>query len=183
MHLDPLVRVFQVCRAQAALAGAAAFFGRDELRGFEDANVLHDAGERHPEGLRKLTDRGRPPGQARKNVAALRVGERRERAVERLRLNHSVNYTSTEYLAATKSPFRPISSRRSSIRRGSSGAPAPSVTGAIDTMTSSSSPASANWPARSPPPTIQMFRSPAARVSSSCTVATSALVNSMRASG
>ena len=50
----------------------------------------------------------------------------------------------TENRAATKSPFRPSSSRRSSIRRGSSGAPAPSVTGAIDTITSSNSPASAN---------------------------------------
>ncbi len=36
----------------------------------------------------------------------------------------------TENLAQTKSPFRAVSSRRSSIRRGSSGAPAPSVTGA-----------------------------------------------------
>jgi hypothetical protein len=50
----------------------------------------------------------------------------------------------TENLAATKSPLRPASTRRSSVRRGSRGAPPPSVTGAIDTMTSSSSPASAN---------------------------------------
>ena len=69
----------------------------------------------------------------------------------------------TENLAQEKSPLRPSSSSRSSIRRGSSGAPPPSVTGAIETITSSSSPASANWPARSPPPTIQMFRPPAAR--------------------
>ena len=39
--------------------------------------------------------------------------------------------------------------------RGSSGAPEPSVTGAYCTQTSSSRPASANCPARSPPPTIQ----------------------------
>jgi hypothetical protein len=50
----------------------------------------------------------------------------------------------TESLAQAKSPFRPSSSSESSIRRGSSGAPAPSVTGAICTMTSSSSPESAN---------------------------------------
>jgi predicted dehydrogenase len=50
----------------------------------------------------------------------------------------------TENLAETKSPFRPSSSRRSSIWRGSRGAPAPSVTGAIDTITSSRSPTSPN---------------------------------------
>jgi hypothetical protein len=50
----------------------------------------------------------------------------------------------TENLAEAKSPFRPSSSRRSSRRRGSRGAPPPSVTGAIDTMISSSRPASAN---------------------------------------
>ena len=49
---------------------------------------------------------------------------------------------------------------------GESGAPAPSVTGAIVTITSSSRPASANCPARSPPPTIQTFRPPAAATSS-----------------
>ena len=53
-------------------------------------------------------------------------------------------WRTTENLAETKSPFCPTSSRRSSIRRGSKGAPPPSVTGAIETMTSSSSPASAN---------------------------------------
>src|SRR6185437_567372 len=53
-------------------------------------------------------------------------------------------WRTTENLAETKSPFRPTSSRRSSIRRGSNGAPPPSVTGAIETITSSSSPASAN---------------------------------------
>jgi SAM-dependent methyltransferase len=50
----------------------------------------------------------------------------------------------TENLAEANSPLRPSSSRRSSIRRGSRGAPPPSVTGAIDTRTSSSSPTSAN---------------------------------------
>ena len=37
----------------------------------------------------------------------------------------------TEYLAATKSPLRLISSDRSSRRRARSGAPPPNVTGAI----------------------------------------------------
>ena len=90
--------------------------------------------------------------------------------------------SATENLAHAKSPFRPSSSRRSSIRRAGS-APAPSVTGAIITRTSSSSPASANWPARSPPPTIQTFRPAAASTIRSCTVAMSALVNSIPASG
>jgi hypothetical protein len=50
----------------------------------------------------------------------------------------------TENLAAMKSPFGAASSRLSSRRRGSSGAPVPRVTQAIETQTSSRSPASAN---------------------------------------
>src|SRR3954453_4168957 len=38
------------------------------------------------------------------------------------------------------------------IRRGSSGRPAPRVTGVIPRWTSSSSPGSSNWPTRTPPP-------------------------------
>ena len=41
------------------------------------------------------------------------------------------------------------------MRRGSSGRPAPRVTGVIPRCTSSRSPASANWPTRSPPPMTQ----------------------------
>src|SRR5262249_16865476 len=61
----------------------------------------------------------------------------------------------------------------------SSGAPAPSVAGAIVTSTSSSSPASANWPAKSPPPTIQTFRAPAARTICSWTGPTLPLTSSI----
>jgi len=50
----------------------------------------------------------------------------------------------TENLAHAKSPLRASRSRRSSVRRGSRGAPPPSVTGAIHAMTSSSSLTSAN---------------------------------------
>ena len=45
------------------------------------------------------------------------------------------------------------------MRRGSSGRRQPSVTGAMLTRTWSSSPASWNWPTRSPPPTSQTLRS------------------------
>ena len=56
----------------------------------------------------------------------------------------------------------PASSRSDSRRRGRSGLPEPSVTGATETRISSRRPASANWPTRSPPPTSQTSPSPAA---------------------
>ena len=66
-------------------------------------------------------------------------------------------------------PPRSASGRPEVSRRGSSGAPAPSVTGVTPRMISSSRPASAKVPTSSPPPTSQMSRSPAAAVIAACT--------------
>src|SRR5207248_2861084 len=57
-----------------------------------------------------------------------------------------------------------VSSSRAAVsRRGRSGAPPPSVTGAIPSRISSSSPTSANCPTSSPPPTSHTFLPPGAR--------------------
>ena len=56
----------------------------------------------------------------------------------------SVRAPTTSYVAIAKSPLRPSSTSFRLCRRGNSGRPAPSVTGAIETTTWSSSPRSAN---------------------------------------
>ena len=72
----------------------------------EDADVLQHARQRDAVGLGELGDRGGPSGQALEDVAARRVGQCRERAIERLRLNHTVKYHSNR-LAASVNPRQP----------------------------------------------------------------------------
>ena len=62
---------------------------------------------------------------------------------------------------------RPTRSGAVGPGNGSTALPLPSTTGMIEMMISSSAPASANWAARTPPPTIQTFRSPAPALRSS----------------
>jgi transposase len=98
--------------------------------------------------------------------------QHRSRARHTCRSRTSRVYRSTVYRAHAKLRLRTTSSSRSSTCRGSSGAPAPRATGAYCTHSSSSSPASANCPARSPPPTTHTPRSPAAATMSACGGAT-----------
>src|SRR5262249_43827545 len=95
------------------------------------------------------------------------------------------DHVSTLYvrLANCRSRSTPMSVMRPTIRRGSSGAPPPSVTGATLTMISSSRSWSANCPTRSPPPTNQMLRSLEAARIVACTGATSPCTNWMSAPG
>ena len=68
-------------------------------------------------------------------------------------------------------------------RRGSRGVPEPSTAGAMARMISSSRPASANSPTRSPPPANQTLRPWAATIIASCTRWTSPLTMKTLASG
>src|SRR5438552_9133106 len=92
----------------------------------------------------------------------------------------------TRYVRKTKrsSCSTPCNVRRSAPRRrGSSGAPAPSITGAIPRRISSRRPWSANWPTRSPPPTSQMFWPAAAATIRSWTAPASPWTNESAAAG
>src|SRR6266545_4309326 len=77
MGLDPSRRVIQVLRPQLALARPTLLLGRHELGLLEDSDVLHQAGQRHVEGLRKLSDGRGSVRQPLEDVAPRRIGERR----------------------------------------------------------------------------------------------------------
>jgi len=69
----------------------AHLFPLDESRILENAQVLHESGQRHAERPRQLGHRTGAVGKPLHHFAARRVGERREDGVERLRiLNHKV---------------------------------------------------------------------------------------------
>ena len=86
----------------------------------------------------------------------------------------SARAAETAYRAQRNAPLRSNSFSSRSQRRGNSGRPAPRVTGAIDSTSSSSSPCSANCAARSPPPTTQRSLPPAASAIAACTSGTGA---------
>src|SRR5687767_4366351 len=88
---DPGRHVVHVFRPESAFAGSALLLRGHEVRLLEDADVLHHAGERDTGGPRQLADRGGAELQALEDVPAPRIGQRGERPVERLRVNHIVN--------------------------------------------------------------------------------------------
>src|SRR5918995_1977919 len=94
--LDPRGRVLQLSRPQPALARSAPLLRGHEVRLLQDAHVLQRAGERDPRRRGKLAHRGGTERQPLEHGPARRIGERRERAIERLKVNHSVHYTRGE---------------------------------------------------------------------------------------
>lgn len=62
---------------------AAVDFTPEQARGFEDAQVLGDGGQRDVEGSGKFGDGGFAAGQPRKNGAPGGIGKRPERRIER----------------------------------------------------------------------------------------------------
>jgi len=73
---------------------AAGLAPHDEPRLFQDAEVLDESRQRHPERFGKLADRTFPALEARQHRAPGRVGQRRESDVQPgvLILNHLVHY-------------------------------------------------------------------------------------------
>jgi hypothetical protein len=94
VSVDPLPGVLQASRAENALSSAPDLLGPDELDVLEHAHVLLHSGQRDPERLRQLGDRGAAVAEPLEDGPARRVGERREGSIEsRLILNHVVQYS------------------------------------------------------------------------------------------
>ena len=149
-----------------------------------EGNARADPSTNGPDGTTKgrstMPPRSRPPPRAaRSPCLAIATRKSCTQACAGLRelSAPTVNFAQAEAPARFRPKPRPGAARAAAEARR--GIPPPSVTGAIVTRTSSSSPASANCPARSPPPTIQTFLPRAAATIASCTVATSALVSSI----
>jgi hypothetical protein len=81
------------CRKRAA-HDPARLFAPDQPGALENAQVLHEAGERHREGLRQVAHRTAAAGKEFHHLAARRIRERPEHGIERtfLILNHMVQY-------------------------------------------------------------------------------------------
>src|SRR5215470_8329325 len=59
--LDPLHRIVQMPGIEPTLTDTALLLGGDELRLFENPDVLEQAGHGHASGPGQLTDTGGPP--------------------------------------------------------------------------------------------------------------------------
>jgi hypothetical protein len=74
--------ILQRLRRQLAVHGAALLGTHHQSRLLQHAQVLHEAGQRHPVGLRQLGHRRRPAREALDHVAPRPVGKRGEHLVE-----------------------------------------------------------------------------------------------------
>lgn len=72
--------------------GAAVFVARDEVRGFEYAQVLEDGRERHGVWRGEVADGEDAGFEAMQHITASRVAERGENQVEFPTVNHKVNF-------------------------------------------------------------------------------------------
>ena len=92
VYLYPLVEVVKAVHARLALAHTAVLAGIDQASVLQQPNVLLHAGERHSQQLGKLADRGTAVAQPLQDGAPRWVRERGQRPVNRLLLNHTVQY-------------------------------------------------------------------------------------------
>lgn len=88
---DPLFGIFQRFGGESALAGAAGLFLSDEAGVFEDAEMLHDCGERHAVGLGEFGDGGLAEHKCGEDGAAGGIADGAEGGVEGTSIvNHMV---------------------------------------------------------------------------------------------
>ncbi len=90
--LDPCSRILHRLGSQSATVNAAIDFAFEQARGFQDAHVFRDRGQRNAEGLRKLRDYSFTSRQATQNGAASGIGKRAKGGIQRGRriVNHTV---------------------------------------------------------------------------------------------
>jgi hypothetical protein len=89
---DPLRQVFEVVVAELTFAHPAVLTRSHETGILEQADVLLDTRQGHTERLGELTDRSSAAAQALDDLSPRRVGQRRQSSVDRLILNHVVQY-------------------------------------------------------------------------------------------
>jgi len=80
--LGPLDGVFEWCGVEAAEVLAAMHSAADEIRGFEDSDVLGRGGEGHFEGCGEVGEVSLAPGELADDGAAGGVGQGVEDGVE-----------------------------------------------------------------------------------------------------
>ncbi len=80
--LDPRGGILHGLGLQPAAMHAAIDFTFEQARGFQDAHVLRDGGQRNAERLRKLCDHGRALCEAGQDGAAGGIGERSKRGIQ-----------------------------------------------------------------------------------------------------
>ena len=95
LPVQPFERARQRPALQPTIHDAADLAARDETRVFEDAQMLDEAGQRHSEGIRQLSDRAFPLPQSCKHGTARGIGQRAEYGIEPngTIVNHMVNFT------------------------------------------------------------------------------------------
>ena len=92
--VDPSGGIIQRPSTQLTPASSTLLRGLDQVRGFQCMEVLQDPRQRHAERSRQLRDRHPPGSQLIEDLATVRIGKRRKRAVEYGRtLNHLVQYS------------------------------------------------------------------------------------------
>jgi hypothetical protein len=81
--LNPGGGVLHGFGSKTAAVDAAVDFAVEQSRGFEDAQVLGNGGQRDVEGSGKFGDGSFAAGQPRENGAPCGIGKRPERGIER----------------------------------------------------------------------------------------------------
>jgi hypothetical protein len=69
IEVDPPADLMHITGPQSALANATELLCDDEVRVFEDANVLQHAGQRETDRSGEVADRSRPGRQALEDVS------------------------------------------------------------------------------------------------------------------
>jgi hypothetical protein len=82
---DPRCRILHRLCSQSATVNPAIDFAFEQARGFQDAHVFRDRGQRNAEGLRELGDHGLTLRETGQNGAAGGIGERAKRGIQRRR--------------------------------------------------------------------------------------------------
>jgi hypothetical protein len=90
--LDPRLRVAHRRGGQGGVPGPPLAAHASKAGALEHADVLRDRRQRHVESTGELGDGPLTGGQSRQDLASGRVGERPERRIELLLVNHMVNY-------------------------------------------------------------------------------------------
>ena len=82
MAVEPLERALECAALQPAADYAADFLSCDEARVFEDAQMLDEPGERHPEGVGEIPYRVLALPQPGQHGAARRVSQGAKDGIE-----------------------------------------------------------------------------------------------------
>ena len=90
VEVDPVSRLAHRRRDEPRAARAAVASDLGQAGTLEHTDVLGDGGQGHVEVRRELTDRALSRGEPGEDLAACRIGERREGEVEIRLVNHLV---------------------------------------------------------------------------------------------